>query len=89
MTADHPMRFSLSARKKNTDILCSSCAHLVNGECDRPIEIDGLHYRLARFSLSGGECQLYDKKTGFFTFPKWFDPDTNYEIIIQKRREKE
>ena len=83
------MRFSLSVRNKNTDILCSSCIHLVKGECDRPVTIDGLSYRLARFSRSGGECQLYEKDTGYFKFPKWFDPETDYEIIIQERREKE
>ena len=83
------MRFSLSDREKNTDILCSSCIHAVKGKCDRPIVIDGLTYRLASFSLSGGECQLYERDRGFFTFPKWFDPETDYEIIIQERRKKE
>ena len=86
---DYPMRFSLSARNKNTDILCSSCKHLVNGECDRPVTIDGFTYRLARLSLSGGECQLYERDRGFFTLPKWFDPETDYEITIQERRKKE
>ena len=83
------MRFSLSVRNKNTDILCSSCKHLVNGECDRPIVIEGLSYRLARFSLSGGECQLYERDSGFFSFPKWLDPETDYEIVIQERRKRE
>lgn len=82
------MRFSLSAREKNTDTLCSSCANLVNGECNRPVVIDGVSYRLARFSLSGGECQLYQRDNGYFQFPKWFDPETDYEIVIQERREK-
>ena len=83
------MRFSLSARNENTNILCSSCSHLVNGECDRPILVDGLTYRLARFSRSGGECQPYERESKFFTFPKWFDPETDYEFIIQERRKKE
>ena len=83
------MRFSLSIREKNTDILCSSCIHLVNGKCDHPILVDGLTYRLAAFSVSGGECQLYERDRGFFTFSKWFDPETDYEIVIQERRKKE
>lgn len=83
------MKFLLSVREKNTEILCSSCLHQVNGKCDCPIVIDGLSYRLASFSLSGGECQLYQRDTGFFQFPKWFDPETDYEVIIQERRKKE
>lgn len=86
---NYQTRFSLTLRNKNTDILCSSCNHLINGECDRPIVIEGLSYRLARFSRSGGECQLYENNTGFFKFPEWFDPETDYEFIIQKRRKKE
>ena len=83
------MRFSLSAREKNIETLCSSCVHLVNGECDRPIVIDGISYRLASFSLSGGECQLYQRDTGYFQFPKWFDPETDYKIVIRGRRKRE
>lgn len=56
------MRFLLSQREKNTEILCSECEHLVNGECDRLVRIDGVFFRLARISRSGGECQLFSQK---------------------------
>ena len=56
------MRFLLSQREKNTEILCSECEHLIDGECDRLVRIGGAFFRLARISRSGGECQLFDKK---------------------------
>ena len=81
-------RFSLSEREKNTQKLCSSCVHLIDGECDMLINHDGALYRLARFSISGGECQLYQRAGLFFNFPEWFDPETDYQFIIQPRGEK-
>lgn len=56
------MRFLLSQREKNTEILCSECEHLVDGECKYLVRIDGAFFRLARLSRSGGECQLFNQK---------------------------
>lgn len=56
------MRFPLSLREQNTTILCSQCAHLVGGECMRPVRIYGEFFRLARLSKSGGECQLFEAR---------------------------
>ena len=84
------MHFSLSEREANTKRLCSLCQHLVDGECENLIITpDGSKFRLARFSVSGGECQLFEPKNRFFKFPKWFDPETEYDFVIQRRREKE
>lgn len=52
-------RFSLTQRERNTEILCSQCKHLMNGECEYLIHTSLGKFRLARMSRSGGECQLF------------------------------
>ena len=61
------MMFLLSQREKNTEILCKNCQHLVFGECNRLVQCEDIsgnvfYVRLARFSESGGYCQLFMRR---------------------------
>ena len=56
----------MSQRERNTELLCSNCVHMADGECTHLVRIRGLEgdmfVRLARLSVSGGECQMFIEK---------------------------
>ena len=58
--------FTLSQRERNTELLCSNCVHMADGECTHLVRIrepeGDTFVRLARLSVSGGECQMFRER---------------------------
>lgn len=80
--------FTLSQREQNTELLCSNCENLKNGECTHLVRIrdekGDTFVRLARLSLSGGECQMFRERMIYANYSDISEEDRKHIEELMK-----